>query len=65
MSSKNVIVDKMLKKRGLTWYWLAKKSQVSLTSLYSFKNGVSQHIEFDTMEKIADALNVSLDEFRR
>jgi DNA-binding Xre family transcriptional regulator len=64
MNSKNVTVDRILKERGLTWYWLGQKSKVSLTTLYNFKNGVVKNVEFSTMEKIADALDVSLDEFR-
>ncbi|MCI1922608.1 MAG: helix-turn-helix domain-containing protein [Lentilactobacillus buchneri] len=33
--------------------------------LYSFKNGKIKKPSFELMEKIADALNISMDEFRR
>lgn len=60
----NKKIDEKLKKVNKTWYWLSKKSGISLGTLYPIKSGSRIQITFATMEKIADALDVSLDEFR-
>ncbi|WP_337090215.1 helix-turn-helix transcriptional regulator [Leuconostoc pseudomesenteroides] len=43
---------------------MANNSPTSTATTYDLKNGKVTNIRFSTMEKIADALNISLDEFR-
>ncbi|MFW6741489.1 helix-turn-helix domain-containing protein [Leuconostoc mesenteroides] len=64
MSSKSDKIDEILKKKQLTWYWLFRHTSVGKTTIYEIRNDTNKHVEFETMEKIADALDVSLDEFR-
>ncbi|WP_312980478.1 helix-turn-helix domain-containing protein [Leuconostoc falkenbergense] len=64
MSLKSNKIDEILKKKQLTWYWLFQHTNVGKTTIYEIRNGTNKHVEFETMEKIADALDVSLDEFR-
>lgn len=60
----NKKIDEQLNKINKTWYWLSKKSGISVGTLYPIKSGARNKPTFETMEKIADALDVSLDEFR-
>lgn len=57
-------INQQLNKKRKSWYWLSKKSGISLGTLYPIKSGARTQVTFSTMEKIADALGVSLDEFR-
>jgi putative transcriptional regulator len=47
-----VRVDELLEKRGRTFYWLAKETGVSHTTLWRLKKGKALGINFDTLEKI-------------
>ena len=49
-------VDKLLKEQGRTFYWLAKETGVSHTTLWRLKKGRALGINFDTLEKICQAL---------
>jgi len=60
----NKKIDEKLNSINKTWYWLSKESGISLGTLYPIKSGARTQVTFSTMEKIADALDVSLDEFR-
>lgn len=64
MSFNNDKINEILKKKQLTWYWLFKHTAIGKTTIYDIRKGANKHVEFETMEKIADALDVSLDEFR-
>lgn len=64
MTYKNKKIGEILEQKQLSWYWLFKNSRVKRATIYEIKNNKSIHIEFDTMEAIADALDVSLDKFR-
>ncbi|MGQ4573320.1 helix-turn-helix domain-containing protein [Leuconostoc pseudomesenteroides] len=57
-------ITQQLNKKSKSWYWLSKKSGIPLGTLYPIKSGTRTQVTFSTMEKIADALDVSLDEFR-
>ena len=59
----NEQIEKKLKSTNKTWYWLSKKSGVPLGTLYPIKSGTRKQITFSTMEKIAGALDLSLDCF--
>lgn len=58
-------IEKEMKKQGLTKYRLAKLMGVDNSLLSAFQNGKIQKPSFEFMEKIADALNVSMDVFRK
>lgn len=60
----NKKVNAILIDKKKSWYWLGKNSGVDMSTIYRLKNDESAGTDFSTMEKIADALDVSLDEFR-
>jgi putative transcriptional regulator len=49
-------LDKLLAKEKHTFYWLAKETGVSHTTLWRLKKGKSVGINFETLEKICRAL---------
>jgi putative transcriptional regulator len=51
-----VQIDKLLKKQGRTFYWLAKETGISHTTLWRLKKRKALGINFDTLEKICQAL---------
>lgn len=57
------LVQAQLDKKHITVYRLAKLTGIPNNTLYEYKNNDVQPT-FNNMVKIADALNVSLDEFR-
>jgi putative transcriptional regulator len=50
-------LDKLLAKEKRTFYWLAKETGVSHTTLWRLKKGKSVGINFETLEKICRALS--------
>lgn len=54
-----------MKREGFTQYKLAKKAGVGTNVITYLKNGRIKKPSFELMCKIADALEVSLDELRR
>jgi putative transcriptional regulator len=49
-------VDEILLEHGRTFYWLAKDTGISHTTLWRLKKGKAQGINFNTLEKICAAL---------
>jgi len=49
-------VDDLLKGRGRTFYWLAKQTGISHTTLWRLKKGKALGINFDTLEKLCQTL---------
>jgi putative transcriptional regulator len=49
-------VDELLKGHGRTFYWLAKEASISHTTLWRLKKGKAFGINFDTLEKLCQAL---------
>jgi putative transcriptional regulator len=49
-------LDKLLANQKRTFYWLAKKTGVSHTTLWRLKKGKAVGINFETLEKICRAL---------
>lgn len=58
-------IELELRKRGMTIYQLTKLTGVSMSVMYEFRKGNIKKPSFELMEKIADALNVSMDVFRK
>ena len=57
-------IEGKLKEKGISVYRLSKLAGVSHQALSSLKTGKSKSPSFELMVKIADALDISLDEFR-
>ena len=51
-----VQIDQLLKERRRSFYWLAKQSGVSHTTLWRLKKDKAQGITFNTLEKICQKL---------
>jgi len=49
-------VDELLKHHGRTFYWLAKQTNISHTTLWRLKKAKALGINFDTLEKLCQAL---------
>ena len=49
-------VDELLKGHGRTFYWLAKETSISHTTLWRLKKGKAFGINFDTLEKLCRTL---------
>jgi DNA-binding Xre family transcriptional regulator len=60
----NKIIDELLKEKNLTDYRLSKLTGVSTSALSSLRTGKVKSLSFENLEKIADALDISLDIFR-
>ncbi len=51
-----VQIDHLLKAQGRSFYWLAKETGVSHTTLWRLKKDKAQGITFNTLERICQAL---------
>ena len=49
-------VDQLLVEHGKTFYWLAKETGISHTTLWRLKKGKALGINFETLEKMCQAL---------
>jgi len=49
-------VDELLEQHGRTFYWLAKETGISHTTLWRLKKGKALGINFGTLEGICQAL---------
>ena len=49
-------IDKLLKNRSRSFYWLAKETGISHTTLWRLKKGKALGINFDTLEKMCQTL---------
>ena len=56
------LIKNQMDKQGISAYRLAKMTGLSLNTMQNYKNG--HEPSFSNVVKIADALGVSLDEFR-
>jgi putative transcriptional regulator len=50
-------VDELLEERGQTFYWLAKETGISHSTLWRLKKGRSVGINFSTLEAICHILS--------
>lgn len=57
-------IEKELKKRDWSIYKLTQKAGLTKNYLYNMKAGLNDNPSFEAMIQIADALEISLDEFR-
>ena len=52
-----VLLDGLLEEQGRTFYWLAKETGISHTTLWRLKKGKALGINFETLEKICAGLS--------
>jgi putative transcriptional regulator len=52
-----VRLDELLEEHGRSFYWLAKETGISHTTLWRLKKGKALGINFDTLEKVCVGLN--------
>lgn len=52
-----ISLDELLKRRKRTFYWLAKETGISHTTLWRLKKDKALGINFETLEKICQALS--------
>jgi putative transcriptional regulator len=50
-------LDGILEEQGRTFYWLAKETGISHTTLWRLKKGKALGINFETLEKICQKLD--------
>ena len=50
-------IDELLKEHGRSFYWLAKETGISHTTLWRLKKGKALGINFVTLEKMCRGLN--------
>ena len=50
-------IDELLETRGRTFYWLAKETGISHTTLWRLKKGRAVGINFPTLEQICRTLS--------
>src|ERR671912_276322 len=50
-------IDELLENRGRSFYWLAKETGISHTTLWRLKKGKALGINFETLEKMCGGLN--------
>lgn len=51
-----VCIDKLLEEHERSFYWLAKETGISHTTLWRLKKGRARGINFETLEKICSVL---------
>jgi putative transcriptional regulator len=49
-------INELLKNRGRSFYWLAKETGISHTTLWRLKKGKALGINFETLEKMCETL---------
>jgi putative transcriptional regulator len=52
-----VRVKELLQERSRTFYWLAKQTGISHTTLWRLKKGKAYGVTLDTLDKICQALD--------
>jgi putative transcriptional regulator len=52
-----VRLDELLEEHGRSFYWLAKETGISHTTLWRLKKGKALGINFDTLEKVCLGLS--------
>ncbi|MFU2203625.1 helix-turn-helix domain-containing protein [Streptococcus pluranimalium] len=57
-------IEHFLIKKNMTMYRLSKEAGLNQNSLLDLKSGRKKSLKFEDVVKIADALDISLDEFR-
>jgi putative transcriptional regulator len=50
-------IDNLLSRQGHSFYWLAKETGVSYSTLWRLKKGRSLGVNFNTLVKICEALD--------
>ena len=51
-----ICIDELLENHGRSFYWLAKETGISHTTLWRLKKGKALGINFETLEKMCETL---------
>ena len=57
-------ISEKLSEKNWTIYKLCLKAGIGTAGIYRLRNGVIKDLQFETVRKIVDALDMSLEEFR-
>jgi hypothetical protein len=57
-------ISKKLSEKNWTIYKLCLEAGIGTAGIYRLRDGVIKDLQFETVRKIADALDMSLEEFR-
>ena len=58
-------ISKKLSEKNWTIYKLCLEAGIGTAGIYRLRDGVIKDLQFETVRKIADALDMSLEEFRQ
>ncbi|QFG46669.1 helix-turn-helix transcriptional regulator [Lapidilactobacillus dextrinicus] len=58
-------INRVLEEHHMTAYGLSRKTGLPTATIYQLEKGISKDVKLSTLIKIADALDISLDEFRK
>lgn len=59
------VIERILKEKNMTVYELSKRSGVNRQHLYAMRDGRIKSMTLDFAFRIADALEVDINEFRK
>lgn len=57
-------ISKKLSEKNWTIYKLCLEARIGTAGIYRLRDGVVKDLQFETVRKIADALDMSLEDFR-
>lgn len=55
-------IDKILKQKEKSLYWLSKETGISYPTLHKIMNNTTVSVSLDILEKLCKALEIDLDE---
>lgn len=59
------LIEKYLKEKKITIYELSKRSGITRQGLYALRSGQAKTLSLENAFKLADALEVDINEFRK
>lgn len=59
------VIERLMKEKGMTPYSLAKAAGITKQGLYALRDGRTKTITLEYAFKVADALDVDVNEFRK
>lgn len=59
------VIDRRMKELGITAYEVAKRAGLTRQAIYAIRDGRKKDITLTTAFKLADALGIDVNEFRK
>ena len=53
-------IDKLLKQKNKSLYWLSKETNISYPTLHKIMNNQTVSVSLEVLEKLSNALNVDI-----